>query len=121
MKTILTCIGGSERDEVILQTALAAAIPLSARLDLLHAHVPSIMAAQHTKLDFAPAGVLSQELTRLDRDAKNYSVRAADHVRAFCANHGIEMDGGVASSQGVRATFFEEPSNELERLCFHGS
>jgi len=38
MKTILTFVGGGDRDAVILQTALAAASPLSAHLDCLHAH-----------------------------------------------------------------------------------
>ena len=121
MKSILTFVGGSERDEVILQTALAAAIPLSARVDFLHAHVPSTLAAQHAKLDFAPAGVVSNTLAKLEGDAKTYSRLAAEHVHAFCAKAGIEVGGKATGSQGVAASFFEETSNELERLSLHAS
>ncbi len=121
IKTILTFVGGSERDEVILQTALAVAMPLSARLDILHAHVPSVLAAQHAKLDFAPAEVIGHTLARLEVDAHTYSRVAAEHVRAFCASAGIEMGDGAAASQGVTARFFEETSNELDRLSFHAS
>jgi nucleotide-binding universal stress UspA family protein len=121
MKTILTFVGGSERDEVILQTALAVASPFSARLDFLHANVPSTLAAQHAKLEFAPAGVVSNTLARLEVDASNYSLLAAQHVRAFCASAGIEMCDEPAGSKAVTARFFEEPTNELERLSSHAS
>jgi nucleotide-binding universal stress UspA family protein len=121
MKTILTFVGGSERDEVILQTALAAAIPLTARVDFLHAHVPSTEAAQHARLEFAPAGVISSTLARLQTDGKTFSLLASEHVRAFCAAAGIQICDEPAGSQGVTARFFEEATNELERLSFHAS
>src|SRR5689334_16316998 len=111
MKTILTFVGGSERDEVILQTALAVAIPLSAHLDFLHAHVPSVLAAQHARLDYAPASVASKTLTRLQVDAKTFSLLATEHVRAFCATSGIELSDGPCTSQGVTARFFQEATN----------
>ena len=69
MKTILTFVGGGERDEVILQTALAAAIPLSAHLDCLHAHVPSTLAARYANLDFARGEVLRNAFDQLGADA----------------------------------------------------
>jgi nucleotide-binding universal stress UspA family protein len=120
-KTILAFVGGGERDEVILQTALAAALPLSAHLDCLHAHVPSTMAARHANLDFAHGDALKSALGRLRTDSDNFSVVAANHVRAFCANAGIEMCDGPTGAQKVTATFFEEESNELECLSSHAS
>ena len=120
-KTILAFIGGSDRDEVILQTALAVALPLSARLDFLHAHVPSTLAAQHARLEFAPAGVICDTLARLEGDAHTYSSVAAEHVRTFCAKSGIPLCDGPTESSGVTARFFEEATNDLHRLAFHAA
>jgi hypothetical protein len=39
MKTILVLIGGGDRDQVVSETAMAAARPLSAHLDFLHIRV----------------------------------------------------------------------------------
>ena len=121
MKTILTFVGGGERDAVILQTALAAAIPLSAHLDCLHAHVPSTLAARHANLDFAHGDALKTALDRLRTDASTFSNLAAKNVRAFCTSAGIEMCDRPAGAQNVTASFLEEPTNELERLRFHAS
>jgi nucleotide-binding universal stress UspA family protein len=120
-KTVLAFIGGGERDEVILQTALAAALPLSAHLDCLHAHVPSTMAARHANLDFAHGDALKSALGRLRADSDTFSLVAENHVRAFCASAGIEMCDGPTSAQKVTARFFEETSNELECLSSHAS
>jgi nucleotide-binding universal stress UspA family protein len=121
MKTILTFVGGGERDEVILQTALAAAIPLAAHLDCLHAHVPSVLAARHAKLDYATGDALKNAFNRLRVDSNNYSVLAAKHVRAFCAGAGIEMCDRLTGEQDMKARFFEERSNELECLNSHAT
>jgi nucleotide-binding universal stress UspA family protein len=121
MKIILTFIGGGERDEVILQTALAAAIPLSAHLDCLHAHVPSGMAARHANLDFAHGEALRSALGRLRTDSDTFSLVAAKNVRAFCARAGIQMCDGPTSAEDVTARFLEEPTNELECLRSHAS
>ena len=121
MKTILTFVGGGERDEVILQTALAAAVPLSAQLDCFHAHVPSTLAARHANLDYAHGQALKNALDQLRTDSDTYSLVAARHVRAFCANTGVEMCDGPTGAQNVSVRFFEEPSNELECLSSHAS
>jgi nucleotide-binding universal stress UspA family protein len=121
MKTILTFIGGGERDEIILKTALAAAVPLSAQLDCLHAHVPSIEAAQHANLDYAMGDALTHALERLRTDAETFSNVAARNVRAFCAGAAVELRDGPASTENVTVRFFEEKSNDLECLRSHAS
>ena len=121
MKTILTFVGGGERDEVILRTALAAAIPLSAHLDCLHAHVPSALAARHANLDFAHGEALKNALGRLRADSDTFSTIAAKNVRAFCASAGVGIGDAPTDGQDVTARFFEEPTNELERLLWHAS
>ena len=121
LKTILTFVGGGERDEVILQTALAAARPLSAHLDFLHAHVPSTLAARHAHLDFAHGEALTNALGRLKADAHTFSSVAAKHVRAFCASTGIALCDGPTGASQVTARYFEEPTNELDCLTSHAS
>src|SRR5262245_45912280 len=111
MKTILTFVGGGERDEVILQTALAAAIPLAGHLDCLHAHVPSALAARQDNLDFAHGDALTSALGRLRADSDTFSLTAANHVLAFCASAGVEMCDGPTGAENVTARFFEEPTN----------
>src|SRR5947209_5831578 len=114
MKTILTFVGGGERDIVILRTALSVAIPLSAHLDFLHAHVPPTLALRHAKLDYAMGDGLKKALVRLNVNSDMFSRLAAENVRAFCATAGIEMCDEPSETQNVTARFFEEPSNELE-------
>jgi nucleotide-binding universal stress UspA family protein len=121
MKTILTFVGGSERDEVVMRTALAVAIPLSARLEFLHAHVPSSEAARHANLDYAPSSAIKGVLDRLGADAKSYSSLAAENVRAFCTSAGIDMCNQPTGAHGVTAGFFEEATNELDCLSRHAA
>jgi nucleotide-binding universal stress UspA family protein len=121
MKTILTLVGGGERDEVILRTALAAATPLSAHLDCLHAHVPSGQAARHANLDYAMGEAVKNALVQLDAKAAAFSLLAGENVRAFCARSGIEMCDSPTGAENVTAKFFEEASNELERLSSHAA
>jgi len=121
MNTILTFVGGGERDEVILRTALAAAIPLSAHLDCLHARVPSTMAARYANLDFATGEAVGRVINQLGADAQTYADLAAKNVRTFCASAGIEMGDVPDGAQGLTAKFFEEPSNELECLSQHAA
>lgn len=119
MKTILTFVGGGDRDQVILQTALAAAIPLSAHLDFLHLHVPATQAARYANTEFASGPALRNALERLKTNANAFSDLAAENVRAFCAHAQIEMRETPTDVGGVTASFREEQSNALERLIFH--
>lgn len=121
MRRILTFVGGGDRDAVILQTALAAAIPLSAHLDCLHAHVPAVLAARYGHTEFASGAALRNALAQLETNANAFSGLAAENVRAFCASAGIELCNPTIGSTGVTASFHEEESNALERLTVHAS
>ena len=119
MKTILVLIGGSERDEVVLQTALAAARPFSAHLECLHMHVSSGQAARYSHAEFARGPALRNALEQLEDKAKTFSELAADHIRNFCARSMIEFCDAPTKSGNVTASFREEHDNALERLTFH--
>ena len=78
MKTILTFVGGGDRDVVILQTALAVAIPLSAHLDCLHAHVPAVLAARYAHIEFAGGTALRNTLEQLGTNSEAFTALAAE-------------------------------------------
>lgn len=119
MKTILTLIGGGERDEVVFETALAVARPLSAHLDFLHIHVGAGQAARYAHAEFARGPALRNALDDLQQKAKTFSQLAADHIRAFCERSQIEVCEAPSRSPHVTASFREERDNALERLIFH--
>lgn len=120
MKSILVLIGGSDRDEVVLQTALAAALPFSAHLNFLHIHVsPEQAARQDRHVEFAMGAALRNTLDELEVKAKSFSDLAADNVRNFCARSMVEICDTPTEAQKVTASFREEKDNALERLIFH--
>jgi nucleotide-binding universal stress UspA family protein len=119
MKVILAFVGGGDRDQIILQTALAAARPLSAHLDLLHVHVPAAEAARYSHTEFASGAALRNALDGLKTKAQTFSDLAAENVRKFCASAKIEMCDTPTAAGSVSARFREEKSNALDRLTFH--
>ena len=120
MKTILVLIGGGDRDEVILRTALAAAVPLSAHLDFLHVHVSAGIAAKYdSHVQFVMGAGLGDALGHLETKARTFSEFAADHVREFCAASKIEFCATPTNRNNVTASFREEIDTTTERLIFH--
>jgi nucleotide-binding universal stress UspA family protein len=119
MKTLLTFVGGGDRDPVILQTALAAALPFSAHLDCLHCRVPTTQAVRYAELEFASGAALGNALKRLETNTNVFSDLAAEHVRKFCTNAAIGFGDTSAGGHGVTASFREDESNALERLTLH--
>jgi nucleotide-binding universal stress UspA family protein len=117
MKTILGLIGGGERDAVILQTAFAAAAPLSAHLDFLHIYVSAGIAAQYDDaVQFAVGAAIGDSLDELTSKAKNFSSVAADHVHEFCKALKIEICEAPAERKKVTANYREEKDATTERL-----
>jgi nucleotide-binding universal stress UspA family protein len=120
MKKLLVLIGGGDRDEVILRTALAAAVPLSAHLDFLHVHVSAGIAAQYdSHVQFALGAGVQNALGHLETKARTFSEIAADHVREFCAASKIEICDTPTSRKDVTANFREENDTTTERLISH--
>jgi nucleotide-binding universal stress UspA family protein len=119
VKSILGLIGGGDRDSVILRTALAAAVPLSAHLDFLHIHVTAGNAARYNRVEFAMGTALHNAMEQLETKAKTYSEVAADNVRAFCAGSEIAICENPTGGGKVTASYREERDAEIERLIFH--
>jgi hypothetical protein len=95
MKTILVLIGGGDRDQVVFETAMAAARPLSAHLDFLHVRVGA------------------------EEKARTFSEIAARNFRDFCLRWQIEVCDTPAGERHVTASYREVTGNSLERLTYH--
>ena len=119
MKTILVLFGGGDRDQMIFETAVAAARPLSAHLDFLHIQVGAGEAARHTSAEFARGAGLRDALDKLDTKARSFSEVAARNFRDLCMRWQIEICDTPAGEQHVTASYREEAGDSLERLTFH--
>jgi nucleotide-binding universal stress UspA family protein len=120
MKTILVLVGGADSDELVFETAHAAALPFAAHLNFLHIHVGAGQAAVHSPhTEFAAGPSLSNALQELDAQAKDRSKKAAEHVRTFCARSDIAICDTPAPSDRVTASWHEERNDALERVIFH--
>jgi nucleotide-binding universal stress UspA family protein len=120
MKTILVLIGGSDRDQVVFETAMAAARPLSAHLDFLHIHVGAGEAARHSSgAEFARGAGLRGALTSLDSKARSFSEIASSNFRDFCMRWQIEICDEPGGEQHVTASYREETGDSMDRLTFH--
>jgi nucleotide-binding universal stress UspA family protein len=120
MKTILVLVGGGDRDQVVLQTALVAARPFAAHLEFLHIHVSSGEAARHAgHAEFVRGPALRDALEQLESKAQSFSGLAGQHIRDFCERSMIEMRNTPSDTQNVTGSFHEEKDNALARMIFH--
>jgi nucleotide-binding universal stress UspA family protein len=120
MKSILVPIGGSETDEPLFETALAAARPFCGHLQFLHVRVSAGQAAVNTPhTEFAMGPALSSALDELDHKAKIRSDAAVQHFRHFCMRSMIEISGTPGRTAGVTASWQEEGGQALNRITFH--
>jgi nucleotide-binding universal stress UspA family protein len=127
MKSMLVLIGGGPRDQVVFQTALAAARPLSAHLDCLHILVTMEQAVRD--IGVATRGpALRNALNRMQAKSEilaKASKAAADNVRELCARSMIEFRerppeaNRPSDATGVTASFREETDNTLDALMLN--
>jgi nucleotide-binding universal stress UspA family protein len=117
MKNILALIGGGPRDQVIFDTALAAAMPFAAHVNFLHIHVTAGEAALGTRTEFAVGPAVGNALRHLAERARTYSSLAADHIRDLCENSVVPInDAADVGRNSVTASYREETDQALKRL-----
>jgi len=120
MKSILVLAGGSDTDELVFATALAAARLFSAHLQFVHIYVNPGQAAINTPhVEFASGAALVDALRQLQNRADDRSAAAAHHVHEFCNQAAIEMVDVPRVSHAVTATWREEHEDARQRLLFH--
>ncbi len=114
MKTILVPAGGSDSDNRIFATALAAARPLAAHLDFFHVKVDAGEAAANTRhAGFAMGTAILNTLEQLQTDANTRLGAARYHVEEFCRQHGIAMVERPDARNEVSAGWFEEAGESV--------
>jgi len=120
MKSILVPAGGSDTDELVFATALAAARPFSAHLQFVHIYVNPGQAAINTPhVEFASGAALVDALGQLQNKANDRSAAAARHVQEFCVRAEIDLVDVPRVSHAVTASWREEREDARQRLLFH--
>ena len=118
MKAILALIGGGDRDEIILRTAYAAAVPLGACLNLLHVHVSAGITLYNQKhAQFAMGIEIERVLRDLETRSAKYSAIASDHARQFFRKLDVDREGDGNETAGVNVSFREENDVSIENLA----
>ena len=119
MKSFLIPIGGSDTDEPLFATALAAARSFGSHMNFFHVHIGAVQAAvnePHTTFAMGPA--LSNALKDLDAKAQDRSTLAARHFHEFCVRSSVEICDAPGLTEGVTASWHEEEGHALRRILF---
>jgi nucleotide-binding universal stress UspA family protein len=91
-KSILVPTAGDEVDEVVFETALAAARPFAAHLEFLHVRSDVTEAARHAPhIGFVRGPAIAEALDGLEAQLKARSALALSHCQEFCLRNRIEF------------------------------
>ncbi|MFZ0695044.1 MAG: universal stress protein [Alphaproteobacteria bacterium] len=117
MKTILVPTGGSDTDEPVFSTALAAARLLNAHLEFFHVRIGPDEAARYMPhVEHARGPAIADAMSRLGHEAAARSAAAAGHFHAFCAGAKITMVDKPHGATAVTASWREEKNDAVSRL-----
>ena len=119
MKTILVPTSGSDSDESVFHSALAAGRPLGAHLCFLHLRLTAATAALNAHLEFCPGPVIVDAFEALKEQELVRSAQAIEHFEAFCGTHGVPVREAPDASTGLSASWLEESGEPEKRLRFH--
>jgi nucleotide-binding universal stress UspA family protein len=120
MKSFLVPVGGSDSDESVLETALAAARPFGAHLQFLHVRIGVASAAQNTPhVEFASGAALREAMGELEMQSAARSAGAVRHVQEFCARSMVELCDTPGRQPAVTASCRQEEGDALERIIAH--
>jgi nucleotide-binding universal stress UspA family protein len=120
LKTILVPTAGSEIDEVVFETALAAGKPFAAHLEFFHVRTDAAEAARYAPhLEFARGPGIRDALDHLETQAKTRSAYALLHCQEFCVRKGIEITQEPRAGDRVSANWREEGGDGLRRIMEH--
>ncbi len=114
IKTILVPVAGVAADRSVLQTALAAARPFAAHLEIVHIRPDPLRVLTMTAADQSSAAALGALMDRLEREAKARREKAKASFQAFCAAERIEVREKPSAMNAVSAAWREEQANEFE-------
>jgi nucleotide-binding universal stress UspA family protein len=120
MKSILVPVGGSDSDELVFDTALAAARLFDAHLQFLHVRIGVGAAAQCTPhVEFASGAALRDALGQLEMQRDSRSAEAVRHVEELCARAKVLLCDKPGDMPGVTASWREEMGDAVARILLH--
>jgi len=91
IKTILVTATGSDADDTVFTSALAAARPFSAHLEMLHVRVDAAAMAVTMSSEGGGSVLVGGLLERLEQDADAREKRARELFDRFCAREGLAI------------------------------
>ncbi|MDX2201583.1 MAG: universal stress protein [Hyphomicrobiaceae bacterium] len=102
MKTILVPVAGSAADAGVLSAANVLSRALGAHLDCLHIKVDPAAAALNTPhIGSTRGAAVAGAFRELRERSSRRLAAAAEHVKAFCAEHEIPLSGEIGSGRSV--------------------
>ena len=117
IKTILVPTSGSNTDDAVFGTALAAARLFAAHLDFCHVRVDAGEAIRYIPhAGFASGAALREALDTLGADGRTRSVTAARHVEEFCEREQIVLADAPLGVEAVSASWYEHSGPAEEHL-----
>jgi hypothetical protein len=118
IKTILVPTSGSNTDDVVFGTALAAARLFQAHLDFCHVRVDAGEAIRHVPhAGFARGAGLRDALDSLGAEGRARSVTAAQHVQEFCLREQVMLADTPLGVDAVSASWCEHSGPAEEHLA----
>ena len=114
-KYLLVTSLGSELDHPVFQTALRAADPASAHIEVLHVRIDASQVVMTMAGSDMGAVSLSSSIADLEQQAGDLEPRAREGFQTLCAMHGLNIDA-PPNSAGISASFRVVTGEELAYL-----
>jgi len=117
IKTILVPTGGGSADQVVFDTALAAARLFSAHLDFVHVRIEAGEALRYVPhAGFACGAALREALDTLGAEGQVRSVAALRHIRDFCAREHVMLADAPLGIEQVSASWSQHDGPAHDHL-----
>jgi nucleotide-binding universal stress UspA family protein len=117
MKAIFVPVSGSQTDETVFATALAAAAPFGCHLEFYHQRLSLFEAAVRARhVDFCMGPALADALESLREQDVELSAHSRKNFDVFCAKHTIKIQESPAEGAIVTAQYsvsVDEPERHL--------
>jgi len=120
IKTILVPATGSDRDNAVFASALAAARRFSAHLQFLHVRPDATAMAVAISADTGGATMVGGLIERLDDDANQREEKARRLFDGFRQREGLALVDSPSGAQGPSVQWLRETSAEPYWVAEHG-
>jgi nucleotide-binding universal stress UspA family protein len=112
IKTILVAAAGSQTDDAVFTSALAAARAFNAHLDFLHVRVDASAMVAAMATDGSGAAMVSGLVERIDEEATRREDTARQLFQRFCERERLEIADTPAGQQSPTAQWLRQTGDE---------